>query len=440
MGTTLQLAASVCDMSSNDVPQDVIDTAKACLLDTMAVILAGANSDTVVILDDLVAASGSRPQATVLGRGRRVSVADAAWLNGACAHALDFDDMHIESAMHPSSPIITAALATAEATGATGRDFLTAVVLGMEGALRIGNAVNPSHYRRGWHATGTLGHFGAAMAAGRLLRLPPVRLAMAMGIAGTQASGLKGVFGTMTKPLHAGNAARNGVLAAYLAQRGFTCSTDILEGPVGFGEVMSDSPDWARVPNEWAQTWELRNVLYKVHASSFCTQALIEASLQLRRDHGIQPGDVVAIRGYVSRFSVENARVEHPVTGMEAKFSLSHAIAQALTYGQATESDFTDERAGEPVLVHLRGLSSIQAGSNLAWPEAIVEIDTRSLGLLKAHVNLQERTATAKAKWQTVAAKFEQVSNGRLHSDVARRLQRAVQAMEHADNVSGMLF
>ncbi|MBN9428765.1 MAG: MmgE/PrpD family protein [Burkholderiales bacterium] len=216
---TQALAERICGLRPADVPEDVIGTAKACLLDTLGVALLGAQEDATRILRELLAEFGDRPQATIVGAGAKTSVPNAALIKGTAAHALDFDDMHIAASMHPSAPVIPAALAMAEHLAAGGRDTLTAIALGMEVELRLGVCVNPAHYERGWHATATLGRFGAAAAAGHLLKLNPHQMAMAIGLAGTQAAGLKEVFGTMAKPLHAGQAARDGVLAALLAAR-----------------------------------------------------------------------------------------------------------------------------------------------------------------------------------------------------------------------------
>lgn len=439
MGCTQDLVDAVSGTTRKDLPDDVIATAKACLLDMLGVTLAGCRHPLVQILDEVVAGFGSATQATVIGRRCKASVPDAALINGAAAHALDFDDMHIASAMHPSGPVIAAALATAEYCERSGSDFLRAVALGLEVATRLGETVNPSHYERGWHATGTLGHFGAVTAASALRGLTATQMTAALGIAGTQAAGLKEVFGSMSKPLHAGHAARNGVMAAWLAARGFTSTGQILEGVRGFGQVMSENVAWPRLLDEWGVRWSLRKILYKPHASAFCSQALIEGVLGLRGKYQLTDRDVRAIRVAVSRESIENARIGEPASGLEGKFSLTHAAAQALAYGQATEMDFTDGRVAEPRLREIRKRVVVAMEKTLGWPEAIVEIDTMDGRTLREAVDLQDRTASAEQKWTVVQAKFRRLAAELLPTARSEALIRAVGALDDASNIGELI-
>ena len=436
---TEALARTIEGTRGDDVPEDVRLTGRACLLDTLCVALAGCQEPLVDILDSVVSEFGRAEGSTLIGRGRKSGAPDAALVNGSAAHALDFDDMHIASSSHPSVPVISAALAVAERVHASGADLLRAIVLGIETTVRIGESVNPSHYQRGWHATGTLGHFGATVAAGSLLKLAPSQLTMAVGIAATQAAGLKQMFGTMAKPLHAGHAARDGVMAALLAARGFTSSARALEGTRGFGNVMSESPDWTRLTEGWGTEWSMRSVLYKKYASSFCTQALIEGVIGLRRKHALEPGDVAAMRIAVSRQSIDNARIGEPATGMEGKFSLTHAAAQALAYGQATESDFTDERAAEPLLRDLRGRTAISLGERLGWAESSVEIETRDGRTLREDVDLHERTASADAKWAVADEKFRTVTAPLLRGDRRDAVVETVRTIDRARRIEPLM-
>ena len=444
---TAELVQALSNATARQIPQEAMDTAKACVLDTLGVAAVGQSQELVNILDATISAFGGAPQATLWGRARKAPMHEAALVNGAAAHALDFDDMHIASAMHPSAPVVSAALAVAEPSRASGMEVLRAITLGIEAELRIGTAVNPSHYKRGWHATGTLGHFGAAMAASMLMKLNDQQIVAALGIAGTQACGMKEAFGTMTKPLHAGLAARNGVMAALLAARGFTSAADILGGHYGFGAVASDDAAWDKPAWSIAladlstsgRSWDLYSILYKTHASSFCTQALIEAVLALRQEHGLQPHLVRAMHGQVSHFSIANARIAEPSTGMEAKFSLPHAMAQALSYGQARVEDFTDARANEPGLRSLRNRTTLSEGVGLAWPEAIATIQTTSGTTLRQHVDLRQRTATAKDKWKVVEAKFMSITATALNPDQQDGIVRAVQGLDDASDIERLM-
>ncbi|AOB40371.1 MmgE/PrpD family protein [Bordetella parapertussis] len=410
VGVTRPLADAIVATASSRLGAATLQTAQACLLDSLAVTLAGAQEPLVAVLDRTLAGFGGAGQATLIGRGRRAPLPDAALVNGAAGHALDFDDMHIESAMHPSVPVVAAALAVAEHEGADGAALLRALALGIEAQLRIGEAVRPHHYQRGWHATGTLGHFGAAVAAGCLLGLDAQQTTMALGIAGTQASGLKETFGTMSKPLHAGQVARNGVMAALLARQGYTSAEDILGGHYGFGRVCGDGAHWDGLLDGWGERWSMHDILYKPHASSFCTQALIECALALRATPGFAWTAVARIHGEVSAMSMANARIVEPRDGMQAKFSLPHAIAQGLVHGQATIADFSDARAREPALRALRARTTIAQGAGLAWPEAIVTVTLADGSQLRRHADLRASTATSQDKWRVTLGKFMSVA------------------------------
>ncbi|MBN9427342.1 MAG: MmgE/PrpD family protein [Burkholderiales bacterium] len=427
---TQELAQLVLGTRADAIPDDVYLTTQACLLDSIGVGLAGSVDELVSILESVVSDLGGAEQSSVIGRRRKFSMADAALLNGVIIHTFDFDDMHLASSMHPSAPVFGAAMAVAEHVGASGLEMLRASALGLEVCTRIGDAVNPAHYSGGWHATATLGHFGSVTAASVLLGLTPQQMVHALGIAGTQAAGLKAPFGTMTKPLHAGHAARNGVVAAMLASRGFTCTEEILEGKTAFGAVMSKNPDWEKVVGEWGQRWTTLDILYKPHATSFCTQALIESVIELRGQHGLTPDNVAKIRGFVSQMSFNNAVIGNPKTGLEAKFSHTFAAAQALAYGQATQHDYTDERVAEDVIQKIRAKTVVQAREDLRWPMAYVEIDTVDGKTLKNGVDLEERMKSAQQKWDLVSKKFVRIMKGVIADDQVNRLVQQVDQLQ----------
>jgi len=429
---TQELAHSVLNTSADVIPDDVYLTTKACMLDSIGVGLAGSVDELVSIIEAVVTELGGASQASIIGRREQFSVADAALLNGAIIHTFDFDDMHLASSMHPSAPVFGAALATAEYVGASGLELLRASALGLEVCTRIGDAVNPAHYSGGWHATATLGHFGAVTAAAVLLGLNPGQLVYALGIAGTQAAGLKEPFGTMTKPLHAGHAARNGVVAAMLAKRGFTCADAILEGEKAFGAVMSKNADWDRVIDGWGTRWTTLDILYKPHASSFCTQALIESTIELRNQHGLTIDNVAAVRGFISATSFNNAVIGNPKTGLEAKFSHTFAVAQALLYGKATQHDYTDERVAEDDIQRVRERTVVEPRDDLRWPMADVEIQTTDGRLVRYGVDLEERMKTAPQKWDLVSKKFVRIMKGVITEGQAKRLVDDVFRMEQA--------
>src|SRR5437667_9684600 len=219
--------------------------AARALLDTIGVMLAGASESAAASVQQVVAQESSGLQCSVLGTGLRTSATNAALANGTAAHAHDYDDMCFVSLAHPSAPLVAAALAVAELDGRPGRGLLDAYVVGFELEARLGRAMNPRHYQRGWHCTSTIGTIGAAAAAARLLDLDEAAAGHALAIAASEACGLKENFGTMVKPLHAGLAARNGVLAALLGRAGMTAAAGALIGPQGFVKAM----DGERAPS-----------------------------------------------------------------------------------------------------------------------------------------------------------------------------------------------
>ena len=323
-------------------PADARRRAAAAVLDTVGVALAGAAEPASRIARDVVAAEGDGACA-ILGSPARASAAGAALANGTAAHALDFDDMCFVSLAHPSAPLVPAALAAAELSGASGRAILDAYVAGFEIEGRLGALMNPRHYQRGWHCTSTLGTIGAAAAASRLLGLDPASAGHALAIAASQASGLKENFGTMVKPLHAGLAARNGVLAALLARGGMTASALALDGPQGFLAAMdSERASLAEAVADLGARWEILDtgITVKLYPSCAGTHPTIDAILDLRREEGIDADAVERVDVQVDSVTPKVLIHERPATGLEAKFSMPFCAAAALAHGRVAIDTF----------------------------------------------------------------------------------------------------
>ena len=284
-GLTETLAAQAAAYRYDSLPDEAAIMAKQCLLDFLGVTLAGASEPLTAILHAEALAEGGNPQASLIGLPGKVTATQAALINGSASHALDYDDVQLFMMGHPSVPVAPVVFALAEQYGKSGADLITAFVAGFETECRIGASVSPSHYAAGWHATATLGCFGAAAAAANLLRLDADVTAMALGIAGTQASGFKSMFGTMCKPFHAGHAAMSGLMAARLAARGFTSRPDVLEVEQGFGETQSKGlkPEAALAAPKGGS--HIRSTLFKYHAACYLTHSSLEAAHGLRRQH-----------------------------------------------------------------------------------------------------------------------------------------------------------
>jgi len=283
---------------------------------------------------------------------------------------------------HPSITVFPAITALSEWRKIRGRDFLTAFVVGVEVESRIGAAVMPTHYDRGWHSTATIGHFGAAAAAASVLGLDTKAIVNALGTAGTQAAGLRQMFGTMCKPLHAGKVAVGGLMAAVLAGREFTSSSDIIGGSGGFASVFSDDYEPAKLIDKLGETWEVDSIVFKRHASCYSTHALIECALTLSERVRPVLSQVNSIRCKVAPLAKNIANIGQPQTGLEGKFSQPFCAAVALTKGKVTEEHFGDEMVSDPVIRELVGKTSVVASSALPYGKAVIEVvlnDGRSL-------------------------------------------------------------
>jgi 2-methylcitrate dehydratase PrpD len=311
-------------------------TAASAFLDTVGVTLAGASEPASRIVRETVAAEGEGP-CVVIGAAARASASGAAFANGTAAHALDFDDMCFVSLAHPSAPLVPAALAAAEIAGASGRAALDAYVLGFEIEARLGRVMNPRHYERGWHCTSTLGTIGAAAAVSRLLGLDAASAAQALAIAASHASGLKENFGTMVKPLHAGLAARNGVLAALLARGGMVASRQAFEGPQGFLRAFDSGGDGiADAIADLGVRWEIEEtgITVKLYPSCAGTHPTIDTVLDLRREHGFAGGDVERIEVDVDSVTPTVLLYAQPASALEAKFSMPFCAGAAALHGR----------------------------------------------------------------------------------------------------------
>lgn len=300
-----------------------------------------------------VATLDPAPQATVAGRSERVDIASAALVNGITSHTFDFDDTHLKTIIHPGGPVASALLALAEHTGASGREVIDALVIGIDVACRLGNTVYPEHYDRGWHITGTTGMFGAAAGCARLLGLDAARTAMALGIAASQPVGLREQFGTMTKPFHPGAAARAGLMSALLARSGFTASERAIEAPRGWAQVVSTKCDWNEATGDLGERFEISFNTYKPFACGIVIHPSIDACVQLR-DQGVRPEEVERIELRVHSLVLELTGKKEPADGLQGKFSVYHGCAAGLIFGRAGEDEFSDEVVTREDVAQLR--------------------------------------------------------------------------------------
>jgi 2-methylcitrate dehydratase PrpD len=351
---TRTLAAYVVNAQPQDLPAPVRAEACRTLLNWAGCAVGGSRHETVDIAVRALGPLSGPAHASLLGRRERLDMLHAALVNGISSHVLDFDDTHLKTVIHPAGPVASAILALAETRPVSGRDFLHALVLGAEVECRIGNAVYPAHYDRGWHITGTTGVFGAAAASGRLLGLSEQQMRWAFGLAATQPVGLRDMFGTMTKSFHPGRAAQNGLTAALLAKEGFTSSEVALEGRTGWAHVLSTACDYTQITRGLGEHYEISLNTYKPFACGVVLHPIIDACLQLRNAYSLTPETIERIDLSVHPLVLELTGTRTPQTGLEGKFSVYFAAAVAIAAGAAGVRQFTDEWVRQPAVVTLR--------------------------------------------------------------------------------------
>lgn len=349
---TQNLVKNVLNTKIEDIPASVLEHGKRSFLNWVGVAIGAAEHESVDMVLELKKDLKGSEQVSILGRKEKADLLLASLINGMSSHIFDFDDTHLDTIHHPSGPVAPVALALGEHLGLTGLQILHAFILGCEVELRIANAVYPSHYQLGWHITSSTGVFGASVAAGVLLGLNEEQMTHALGIAGTQAFGLREMFGTMTKPFHPGKAAQNGLLAALLAKKGFTSSKQVLEAKRGFANVLAPEHNLEKVNVNWGTEWELAKNTFKPYACGIVLHPSIDACIKLREY--AQPEEVKAIEIRVNPYVLELTGKPTPKTGLEGKFSIYHTGAIAFLDGDASEEQYSLEKVLDPKTVAFR--------------------------------------------------------------------------------------
>ncbi len=436
---TRALAERATGLRYDELPAPVRKLAGQCVLDYLGVTLAGAPDPLVhILLDEMVEAGGSA-QASIIGHSIRLPMLSAAMVNGSAAHALDYDDVNMAMPGHPSVAILPGLLALAEFKCSSGREVVTAFVAGYETACRVGAALQPGHYNLGFHSTGTIGTFGAAAACTRLLGLDTEATAMALGIAGTQAAGLKSQFGTMCKPFHAGKAAQNGLFAARLAQRGFTSRTDIVECTQGF--ALTHGPDF--VPDAALGTpaagFHLLANLFKYHAACYFTHAPIECARRLREEHQLTPQLIAGITLRLDASCDRVCNIPVPVDGLQSKFSLRQTVAMALAgIDTASIGAYNAENARDPGLVRLRNRVRFDWQHN--WPQTLCELELELVDgrRLSARHDAGMPADDIAEQGVRLAAKFDALVAPVLGAARARELREMISDLDNVTDIRSL--
>src|SRR5579863_3165611 len=434
---TRTLAERACAVTYDALPEPVRELALQCVLDYLGVGLAGSDDGLVSILLDELSEAGGTAQAGVIGHSARLPVLSAALVNGAISHALDYDDVHLAMPGHPSVAILPALLALAEERKASGKAVIAAFVAGYETCCRVGMALRPGHYNRGFHATGTVGAFGAAAACAHLLGLDAEATGRALGIAGTQSAGLKSQFGTMCKPFHAGKAAQNGLLAARLAARGFSSRPDILECAQGF--AATHGPDFAPEAALAApdKGFHLFANLFKYHAACYLTHAPIECARRLRDEHGLTPERIARVTLEIDGSLDKVCNIAAPRDGLEAKFSLRHTVAMALSgIDTAGLGNFSAESARDPKLGRLRERVEIAFRHGWAQTQAALAVELDDGRVLRATHDAGVPAADIAAQGDRLTQKFTALTEPVLGAARARELREAVAGLDELPEVA----
>jgi 2-methylcitrate dehydratase PrpD len=434
------LAAFAAGVRTENLPADVVHQAVRCLVDWLGCTIAGsATSESKRVRAGILALDpeGSRA-AAIVGTGQRASAGYAALANGIAAHLLDFDDTFNpeQTTVHGSAPLWPAIAAASALVPVSGRAAVEAFVAGFEVQTRVAVAAGPGHYDAGWHVTGTVGHIGAAVATARLLGLPPEQTLAALGSGATQSAGMKVVYGSMGKSLHAGKAAMDGLLSAFLARDGYTSSTEPIEGHRGFLHLFSPDPEPERAVEGLGETWYLPRDGFKPYACGSLTHPPAQALLELRAEHGLTADDVVSVDAYVHDYVRTTTGLAEPRTGLEGKFSIYHVLAVALADGAAFLDQFTDERVADPELARIRERVNVHTDEEQNKDSALVVLSLRDGRTLQRHVAHNLGTPDNPMTDQQLEEKFLALAAPVLGQAGAERLASTCWGFLELDDVS----
>jgi 2-methylcitrate dehydratase PrpD len=437
-----RLGTFLARLSYNDLSEPQIRKLKIYFLDWLGSAIAGKDQAPVQIILGVIRDLGGTPESTIIPTQSHGNCLMAALANGASSHMMEMDDLHRESILHPAAAIIPAVLALAEREKASGADLLLAIAVGYEAAIRVAVAAGPSHYRF-WHTTGTCGTFGAAAGAARLLGLNEEQTISAYGSAGTQASGLWEFLtnNAMSKQLHTGKAALNGLLSALLAQRGFTGARRILEGEKGFFKATSSDFDAAKCLAHLGKEFYFERNSLKYHASCGHTHSAIDAVLQATGGAVFGPEDIVKVTVSVYQGALDLLGPIQPTTPYFAKFNLPFCIASALMFGHANLADFTTENIGDPEIARMMQKIEIQSDPELTtmyprqWP-ARAEIVKRSGERLAGRMTYPKGDPENPLSESEVVAKFKSLTGGLISDAWADTLCERALSLERLSDVS----
>lgn len=429
-GVTRGLARYLVTATYDDLPANVRKQGVRTLLNWVGVAIGGSRHQTVEIAVAALSPFSGPAQASLLGRRERFDIMNAAFINGVSSHIFDFDDTDLKTIIHPAGPVVSAILALSEMQPVSGKDFLNALVLGVETECRIGAAVYPNHYDVGWHITGTAGVFGSAAAVGKLLNLNEQQMVWALGLAASQPVGLRESFGSMNKSFNPGRAASNGIFASVLAAKNFTSSDQMIEAKRGWANTVSTKQDYREILGGLGVRYEALLNTYKPFACGIVMHPAIDAAIQLRNENQLTADQIERVELKVNPLVLELTGKSSPRDGLEGKFSIYHAVAVALVEGAGGEKQFSDRAVNDPAVVALRGkvVPVVTPGIDPAQVDMTITLkDGRTLHRFIAHaIGSVEAPMTDKQ----LEAKFADLADGILPPAAIRRVIDACWSVE----------
>jgi 2-methylcitrate dehydratase PrpD len=435
LNTTKQFGDFLARFRFEDLSERAVHEARRGLIDWVGCALAGSTHPTIDKLLAVLSAISGKPQASVLGRKRKLGLMEAALANGQAGHMLDYDDTHMGGVvLHTSGPILAALFPLIELGGVSGRDFICAYAAGFEAGVRVGQSA-PGHHAGGWHLTGTLGSIAAGAAAARLLHLDAPRMIHALGIAATQAAGMQQNRGTMCKSFHAGKAASNGLLAALLAEQGFDSTDEMIEGRRGFCRIYSDKAAPDLVLEELGTRWEIARNGHKPYACGVVLHPALDAMVALRGTRVRTPAEIERVELSVHPFAVRITGLTDPATGLQSKFSIYHAAAVAYLDGCAGIAQFTDERAAMADVVALRGKIEARIDEALAKDQATATLIVAGGERIEARVAHASGTVENPMSDRAIEDKFMANAAPVIGEDRARQVAAAAWSLDGLEDM-----
>jgi 2-methylcitrate dehydratase PrpD len=433
---TRALAHYLVTANYDDLPANVRKEGVRTLLNWVGVAIGGSRHQTVDIAVSALAPFSGPAQASLFGRRERFDIMNAAFINGVSSHIFDYDDTHLKTIIHPAGPVASAILALSEMQPVSGKEFLNALVLGVETECRIGNSVYPNHYGVGWHITGTAGVFGSVAAVGKLLKLNEQQMVWAIGLAASQPVGLRESFGSMNKSFNPGRAASNGIFAAMLASKNFTSSDSMIEAKRGWANTISTKQDYNEILGDLGKRYEAALNTYKPFACGIVMHPAIDAAIQLRNENKLTADQIERVDLKVHPLVLELTGKKTPHEGLEGKFSIYHAVAVAIVEGAGGEKQFSDRAVNDPTIVALRGkvIPMVTPGIDAAQVDMTVVLkDGRTLHRFIEHaVGSVEKPMTDKE----LETKFADLADGIIPSDAIRRVMYACWNVETLPNAA----